>query len=221
MKVAYWFIGVVVLVFSLQSCASSRIASAPKVKKKYQITCDRIGKLRFDYSLSRIEEVFGKENVKTTFNSLDKVYITIIHEDTPQELVIEWFEDKNNPLTGFVSIMKEGSPYKFKNGIGIGAPLNDIYKYNGDDLYFSDFDYGGIVIAGGAVVDDQRLTGKIAGEYPCFKATVANRYMYNGLGDLNKHTRKFNKSNRKFSSPESKDFFIRGLFFEYRGEKDK
>lgn len=221
MKVAYWFVGVLFFVFSLQSCATNRVASTPKVKKKHQITCESIGKLKFDYSLSKIEEVFGKENTKTTYNELDHVYITTIHEGTPQELVIEWFGDKSIPINGFVSIMKENSPYRFKNGIGIGTHLNDIYQYNGEDMFFGDFDYGGIVISGGAVVDDGRLSGNIAKECPCFKATVANKYMYNGLSDLKKNTRKFNKSNRKFSSAESKDFFIRGLFFEYNGEKDK
>lgn len=207
----------------LQSCGMSKVASQKgKVSKDHLITCENIGRLNFNYSLSEIEDIFGKENVNTYFSQMDGLFHTFIYEGKPEEIEIEWENSKIAGSKSFVTLKNQYSPYRFKNGIGIGTPLIEINKYNKEPLYFSAFDYEAVTIVGGAPVNSDKLTGKIVKISPCFKAAVANKYRYDGPDDLNKSTKNLTKKGEYSSmEKEAESLFIRSLFFDFKGKMDK
>lgn len=211
------------LVILLQSCGLNRVASQKtKVEKENLITCNSIGKLEFNLSLSEIEELFGKENVNTYFNSMDNLFHTFIYEGKPEEIEIEWESSKVTGSRSFVTLKNENSPYRFKNGIGVGTPVTEINKYNKAPLFFAPFDYESVSIVGGSPINSEKLKGKIVKISPCFKAAVANKFKYNGPGDLEKSTKGLMKSPEYSTEDEAaKTLFIRSLYFEFDGKMDK
>lgn len=222
-NILYYIMAVLISLVAFQSCGLSRVASQKgKVSKENLITCESIGILKFNYSLSEIESVFGKKNVTTYFSQMDGLFRTFIYEGKPEEIEIEWQNSQIEGSRSFVTLKNQHSPYRYKNGIGIGTPLIEINKYNKGPLYFSGFDYEDITIVGGAPVNSDKLTGKIIKISPCFEAAVANKYKYNGPGDLNKSAGNLSKK-AEYSSmdKEAESLFIRSLFFDFTGKMDK